>query len=117
MQRIVVTFKEGIKDTYKRITFEGNTHLKDSQLRKQMKTRGQTIVSALDKTGRVDDVQLQQDLDAIKEFYQDHGYIDVDVKDVRKERSDGRMNIVIVINEGIQYHVGRLTITGYKEST
>jgi len=115
--RVVFTINEGVKATVKRITFEGNTHFKDSVLRKQMKTHGQTVVSVFDKSGRLDEVQLQQDLDAIKEFYQDHGYIDVEVKDVRKERSDGRMHIVIAVNEGIQYHVGRLTITGQKEST
>ena len=58
--RVVFTVNEGVKATVKHITFEGNTHFKDSLLRKQMKTRGQTIVSALDKTGRVDDGQLQR---------------------------------------------------------
>ena len=115
--RVVFTVNEGAKATVKLITFEGNTHFKDATLRKEMKTRGQTIVSVFDKSGRLDEVQLQQDLDAVKEFYQNHGYIDVEVKDVRKERGDGRMHIVITINEGMQYHVGRLTITGQKEST
>jgi outer membrane protein insertion porin family len=115
--RVVFTVSEGVKAAVRRIRFEGNTHFSDPTLRKQMKTHGKTIVSMLDKSGRLDEVQLQQDLDAIKEFYQDHGYIDVEVKDVRKERGDGAMNITVAINEGIQYHVGRLTITGEKEST
>src|SRR5213079_734256 len=40
--RVVFTVTEGVKATVKRITFEGNTHFKDSMLRKQMKTKGQT---------------------------------------------------------------------------
>ena len=51
-----------------------------------MKTKGKTIIAFLDKSGRLDEAQLQQDLDSIRELYQNHGYIDVEVKDVRKER-------------------------------
>jgi outer membrane protein insertion porin family len=115
--RVVFTVDEGAKAAVRRVRFEGNTHFSDRVLRRQMKTRGQTIVALLDKSGRLDEVQLQQDLDSIKEFYQNHGYIDVEVKDVRKERGDRAMVITIAINEGAQYHVGRLTISGEKEST
>jgi outer membrane protein insertion porin family len=115
--RVVFTVNEGTKAAVKKIEFEGNTHFSDKVLRKPMKTRGKTIIAVFDKSGRLDEVQLQQDLDAVKEFYQDHGYIDVEVKDVRKERGDGAMTVTIAINEGIQYHVGRLTITGQKVST
>ena len=115
--RVVFTVNEGVKAAVKRIEFEGNAHFGDQVLRKQMKTRGKTIISMLDKSGRLDEVQLQQDLDSVKDFYQDHGYIDVDVKGVRKEQGDGAMTLTITINEGIQYHVGRLTITGEKIST
>src|SRR5262249_19480982 len=58
--------------------------------------------------------QLQQDLDKIREYYQDHGYIDVEIKDVRRERKEkGPMILTIVIAEGPQYHVRKLTVTGY----
>ena len=63
-------------------------------------------------------MQLQQDLDKIREFYQDHGYIDVEVKDVRRERVEkGPMILTIVIVEGQQYHVRKLIITGYENTT
>src|ERR1700730_3974901 len=115
--RVIYTINEGVRGAIRAIRFEGNAHFSDKVLRKQMKTRGKTIISMLDKSGRLDEVQLQQDLDSVKDFYQDHGYIDVDVKGVRKEHGDGAMTLVITINEGIQYHVGRLTITGEKIST
>ena len=83
-----------------------------------MKTRGKTLIHFLDKSGRFDDVQLQQDLDKIREFYQDHGYIDVEVKDVRRERMEkGPMILTIVIAEGPQYHVRKLLIAGYQNTT
>jgi outer membrane protein insertion porin family len=115
--RVVFVIDEGVKAAVRRIEFEGNEHFSDKILRKQMKTRGKTVLALLDKSGRLDEVQLQQDIDSIKEFYQNHGYIDVEVKDVRKEIGGGAMILAISINEGMQYHVGRLTITGQKAST
>src|SRR5438309_5667009 len=83
-----------------------------------MKTRGRTIIYFLDKTGRLDEVQLEQDLDKIREYYQNHGFIDVEIKEVRRDRTPkGPMIITIVIVEGPQYHVRKLTISGYEHST
>src|SRR5919201_2561980 len=112
--RVTYTINEGIQAAVSRINFEGNEHFSDRTLRKQMKTRGKTLFYYLDKSGRLDETQLQQDLDSIREFYQNHGYIDAEVKDVRKQRADGRMTITIVVNEGTQYHVGKISISGEK---
>jgi outer membrane protein insertion porin family len=116
--RVVYTVTEGVRGAVSRINFEGNTHFSEKVLRKQMKTRGKTPISFLDKSGRLDEVQLQQDLDKVREFCQDHGYIDVEIKDVRRERKEkGPMILTIVIAEGPQYHVHKLTITGYQNTT
>jgi outer membrane protein insertion porin family len=115
--RVVYTINEGTKGAVSRIHFEGNEHFSEKILRKQMKTRGKSLISFIDKTGRLDEAQLQQDLDSIKEFYQNHGYIDAEVKEVRRERKKGPLIITIALTEGIQYHVNKLSISGYKEST
>ncbi len=115
--RVVYTINEGTKGAVSRIHFEGNEHFSEKILRKQMKTRGKSLISFIDKTGRLDEAQLQQDLDGIKEFYQNHGYIDAEVKEVRRERKKGPLIITIALTEGIQYHVNKLTISGYKQST
>jgi outer membrane protein insertion porin family len=113
--RATYTVTEGARGAISRIQFEGNEHFSGTVLRKQMKTRGRTLIYFMDKSGRLDEVQLQQDLDKIREFYQDHGYIDVEIRDVRRERKEsGPMILTIVIAEGPQYHVRKLAITGYK---
>src|SRR6266536_3378229 len=113
--RVVYTVNEGVRGAVSRINFEGNEHFSAKVLRKQMKTRGRTLIYFLDKSGRLEEVQLQQDLDKVREFYQDHGYIDVEVKDVRRERKEkGPLILTIVIAEGPQYHVRKLTVTGYQ---
>src|SRR5438876_685634 len=113
--RVVFTVNEGVKGAVRAIHFEGNAHFSEKVLRKQMKTRGKTLISAIDKSGRLDEVQLEQDMDKLREFYQNHGYIDVEIKDVRRGRIEkGPMIITIVIAEGPQYHVRKVTISGYE---
>jgi len=97
------------------ISFEGNAHFSAWRLRKEMKTKRKTIVAFIDKSGRLDEAQLQQDLDSLREWYQDHGFIDVEIKGVRRERNaKGALTITIVIAENSQYHVRNLTISGEK---
>jgi len=116
--RAVYTVNEGIKGSVSTVRFEGNTHFSDRVLRKQMKTKQKTLFSFVDKSGRLDETQLQDDLQKVREFYQNHGYIDVAVRDVTKQRtSSGALQIVIAIDEGPQYHVGKLTFVGYKATS
>jgi outer membrane protein insertion porin family len=116
--RVVFTVNEGVKGAISKIQFEGNEHISDRTLRKQMKTRGRTPIYFMDKTGRLDEVQLEQDLDKIREHYQNHGFIDVEIREVRKDRTPkGPMIITIVIVEGPQYHVRKLTVSGYQNTT
>src|SRR5437870_9318528 len=113
--RVVFTVNEGAKGAVSQIRFEGNLHFSDWRLRKEMKTKRKTIVSFIDKSGRLDEAQLQQDLDSLREWYQNHGFIDVEIKDVRRERNTkGALTITIVIAENPQYHVRKLTISGQK---
>jgi outer membrane protein insertion porin family len=113
--RVVFTVNEGVRGAVSQIHFEGNAHFSEKVLRKQMKTRGRTLIHFIDKSGRLDEVQLEQDLDKLREFYQNHGYIDVEIKDVRRGRTEkGPMVITIVIAEGPQYHVRKLTVSGYQ---
>ena len=115
--RAVFTINEGLKGAVSRIRFEGNAHVSDYRLRKQMKTKSKTIISFLDKSGRLEEAQLNQDLDAIREYYQNQGYVDVEVKDVRRERLNGRMTLVIPIVEGTKYRVGKVNVKGTKATS
>ena len=112
--RVLFTIAEGTKGAVSAIRFEGNTKFSDKILRKQMKTKSKTFYSFLDKSGRLDETQFAQDINSVKEYYQDHGYIDVEVKEVRHERVKGRLTLVVVLVEGPLYRVGKIRITGTK---
>ncbi len=110
--RAVFTITEGEKGAVRAVDFEGNKTFSDRKLRKQMKTKAKTVLAFVDKSGRLDQAQLQQDLDSIREFYQNHGYIDVAIPEVRQERSSKGLRLLIVIKEGVQYHVRTLSFSG-----
>lgn len=109
---VVYTINEGEKGAVREIRFEGNKSFSEKVLRHQMKTKAQTMIAFFDKSGRLDQAQLQQDLDSIREFYQNHGYIDITIPEVRHERTTKGVRLVVVINEGIQYHVGKVIFQG-----
>jgi outer membrane protein insertion porin family len=115
--RVVYTLTEGVKGAVRSIRFEGNKAFSDRVLRKQMKTRGKTIIAVFDKSGRLDETQLKQDIDAVREWYQNHGYIDAEVREARREREKGPLIITIAVVEGTQYHVGKVVISGEKVTT
>lgn len=110
--RAVYTINEGERGAVKDIQVEGNTKFSDRVLRRQMKTKAQTPIAFFDKSGRLDQAQLQQDLDSIREFYQNHGYVDVTIPEVRQERFPKGVRLVVVVNEGLQYHVGKVVFQG-----
>lgn len=112
----VVTFaiNEGARGVLNSVRFEGNEHLKTSKLRSAMKgTRGKTILSFITKDGRLDQGKLREDLDAVRDLYQEKGYIDVEIVDTRLEtRKNGDIDLTVVLREGIPYHVGALSFEG-----
>ena len=117
----VVTFtvNEGGKSTLREVKFEGNRAIKTSELRKAMKdTKGKTIISFVDKSGRLDPAKLREDLDNVKELYQNKGFIEAEIAETRIERlTTGDVNLVVVIREGPQYRVGALNFDGTKVFT
>src|SRR4030095_15156718 len=64
--RVIYTVEEGAQGAVSKIHFQGNDHFSEKILRKQMKTKGKTMIAFVDKSGRLDEVQLQQDLDSVK---------------------------------------------------
>ena len=115
-----VTFaiSEGRKAVVKKIGFVGNYALTPKQIRKVMKTKENNILGFITGAGRLNNQQLDDDVQKIKELYQDHGYADVQVTDVKIDRLDQKnVAITIYITEGAQYHVGTVTIQGLQVVT
>ena len=114
---VVFVIREGEKVKIGDVRFVGNHHFKSSKLRGEIETRRWWIFSWLTDSGRFKDDQFQDDLVTLREYYQDHGFLDVDIPDDKVLFDYPRKNrliITITINEGRQYHVGEVSFSGNK---
>ena len=110
---VVYTVTEGVKTAINKIEFEGNTAFKAKELRKQIKTKSLNILSFLTQAGRLNQETIDTDLVTLKEFYQNHGYLDVVIGTPRFERiNNKKADMIIPIEEGPVYTVGDITIEG-----
>ncbi len=114
-----VTFKirEGDRVRIDAIRFVGNDHVKAKRLRKQMETKRHWMFSWLMGSGKYKDDQFEDDLGKLLDYYRQQGYLDVDIPADRVAYDypkPSRMVITIHINEGRQYRIGDITLTGCK---
>ena len=112
-----VTFKitEGAKVKIARVNFIGNDHVKTRKLRKAIETKKWNIFSWITGSGRFKDDQFQDDLDKLRDYYRELGYLDVEVpadKVIYDYPKSSKLVLTIRITEGRQYKVGDITITG-----
>lgn len=113
---LVFVVDEGGKSEVRKIRFEGNHSIDSKTLRKEMKTKPKGLFSFLSKSGRYEVEQLDEDVEAVLDYYRNKGYLRVSSPGVRREPvKDGRVDLVIPINEGAKYTVkgvafGKMTV-------
>ncbi len=113
---LVFVIDEGSKNEVRKISFEGVHAFTGPELRKEMKTKPKGWFSWLTKSGRFDSAQLDSDLDSILDYYRSKGYLRASSPGIRREPvGDGRVDLVIQINEGDKYTVagvgfGKMTV-------
>jgi len=112
----LVTFRvsEGNLVRIKELRFEGNTVFSADELRKVMDTEEKWIFSWLTGRGNYDEALLDQDLERIADLYFNRGYIQVKVRKPVISLVDGQrhMLILIQVDEGEQYRVGKVDAVG-----
>jgi len=106
--------RANIKVAVRRINFVGNKGLSDAQLRGSMMTAEGDLLSFLSSSGTYREEVFQRDLLLIQGQYFDNGYIEVKVGEPLMELSPDRQSlyITIPIEEGKQYRIGKLNVTG-----
>jgi len=103
---LVFLIDEGAKNQIRRIRFEGNQAFTANELRKEMKTKPKGFFSWLTKSGRLESQQLDDDVDAVLDFYRTRGFLRASSPGARIEPvRDGRVDIIIPIEEGDKYTV------------
>ncbi len=107
---VVYEITEGQKARVRQIKIENNTALSDKAIRKKMRTKARFLWFG----GVFDEDVLNQDLEAIKSLYADHGYIDARVTDAKVEffAKGKRVRIKIFVDEGDQYFIDSIQVDG-----
>lgn len=109
--RITETPKVRVVD----VVFDGAHAFTQKKLRKAIKTRRHWMFSWITGSGVLKQDQFEDDKDSLVAFYQNDGYIDFAIKDIKFDYiKPTRMAIRFIVSEGRQYKVGTVQFTGNK---
>jgi outer membrane protein insertion porin family len=110
-----VTFDvvEGTKIRIEIIRFSGNESFSNGKLRKLLETKKRGFWSWLTGSGKLDEQELKTDLERLRAFYRDQGFLDIliesDQVEIEFVESD-RIAIKLSLTEGRRYFLGELKI-------
>ena len=106
---LIFTIIEGQKSIVRKIKFAGNNNIASHTLRNLMKTKQKGIFSFVTKSGNIDLDKLEDDRELVLEHYRNEGYLKVSSPGFsRVPVKDGRVDLVLNINEGAKYTVNQV---------
>lgn len=107
---------EGDKVRLREISFRGNEHFDDGDLRRVMQTKPWGWLSLVthfwDKSGLYAEPIFYQDLDAVSRLYMDNGFIRVSVGDPSVDVREDGLRVSVDLEEGPQFHNGTIDVVG-----
>lgn len=113
--RVIFAVNEGAKVRIRKVNFDGNETVSDRRLRKVAETRKWNWLSWLTDTGKFRDERFETDLDKLRDYYREQGFLDVQI-DRENVRFDypkpNRLVITFTVIEGRRYKVGDIVISG-----
>ena len=112
---VIFHIEETPKVKIKDVEFLGATGFKSKELRSELKMRRRWAFSWLTGSGYFEQDEFDDDHDKLSDFYHNHGYLDFQIKDVKLERpTTNTMIVKYFVDEGRQYKVGNVKISGTK---
>lgn len=111
---VIYEIDEGSKIKIKSVQFEGNEVFSNRKLRKELETKKNNFfLSWITGSGIFDQTQFEEDLEALRVFYRNEGYLDIVIDDSKVEIEvieNRRMVITIQVQEGLRYFVGAMQV-------
>ena len=106
--------KEGSKAYIKEVDINGNEHISDDYLKSKIYSRPKGLFSFITQKGLYNIEEIKRDSERIRAHYLDKGYLDVNVSDpvITYDKDKGGYKIVFNVEEGKQYTVGTVNLTG-----
>lgn len=111
---VIIEIHEGHIAGVKGIRFVGNEHFAQSVLLHQFQTKTSHLWSPIFHDDRFSDFKLDADLEALRSFYYNHGYLDFRVtsKNVSLTDDGQAVYITIHVDEGPLYTISRVRLAG-----
>ncbi len=112
--RISINIKEGKTAEIKHINIVGNTLFADKEIKSEFESKIPPFWKLWSKDDQYSREKLSGDLEKIRSYYQDRGYIDANVESTQVSISPDKKHIYITANilEGEQYTVEKIQVTG-----
>lgn len=108
--RIRFVVEQGERYTLEEVRFEGNQRVSDKELAKLMTTSPKRLLAL--GSGRLVDEELSADLDNLRAYYALQGFADVELEEPIVTEQDGKLAVLIRIEEGEDRRVAGLTFEG-----
>ena len=111
---IRVKMQEGLIATIGGINIVGNTHFDEKELLDEFESSTGSLLSIVTRDNQYSRQKLSADLETLKSFYLDRGYVDFTVESTQVTITDDKKQIFITINitEGEQYKVNEVRLAG-----
>ena len=112
--RLSIVVDEGEAASISSIRFVGNRVMDDETLQEQMQLTTSGWMSWYTKSNLYSREKLAADIEAIRSYYLNNGYLDFKVDSVQVSIAPNKQDIFITINmtEGEQYHITGVELTG-----
>lgn len=106
--------EEGNKVKIEKIRIEGNKVFSEKKIKGVMDTKERGLFSFITSSGYYKKDRMDLDIEKIKDFYFNNGYIKVALGEPKIELTDDRkgMLITVPISEGDQFSISSIEITG-----
>ena len=111
---IRIKMEEGTISTIGDINIVGNQAFKESELLRQFESRVGNLLSIITFDNHYSRQKLSADLESLRSFYLDRGYVDFAIESTQISITDDKKQIFITINinEGQQYKINEVRLAG-----
>ena len=104
---------EGYRYQVGNVTFEGNTLFSGDQIRRGVQVLERPVAPYMLEVAIFTPTGLNEDRDAIRDYYEAYGYLDTVVRVAKVPNTDqGTIDLVYTINEGDLSYVEKVEIRG-----
>ena len=111
---VVIDISEGIAAKIRQINIVGNDSFKEKELLKQFKLTTPTMFSFFTKSDQYSKEKLAGDLESLRTFYLDRGYINFNVESTQVSITPDKKDIYITVNilEGEPHTISGIKLAG-----